>query len=149
MNAAYMRANGSSLTAPWSSMDVATRKSEAHDHMFSDAYEEVQELLDHVLDCKALTSLELDFTNCYCPTGCCRTLHKVMWMFSEGGLQPPAHFRILGTRNQSERDTIISSLGCYRTGSLKATVVFEKSAASRKMQDPFLGRTPFWCHLTE
>jgi hypothetical protein len=118
--------------------------------MCDDAYAEAEILLDSVLDCKDLTNLELDFTNCYCPMGCCRALDDVLEVFVRGGLATPAHLRVMGTKNQLERDTVIRSLGrYYHAERSKTTVVFEKFAASREMQDPFMKRSPFWSHMTE
>ncbi|CAK1356805.1 hypothetical protein CB0940_11989 [Cercospora beticola] len=149
MDVAYMRVDASKYIAPWSGLDINVRRSSAHDHLRVVAYGEVQNLLDAVLDCKALTSLELDFTNCYCPMGCCRTMYSVMDMFIDGKWPWPAYVRVLGSKNQRERSAVVESIGCLPGRPGQTTVVFEKFVVGREMQDPFYGVSPFWSHLTE
>ncbi|GIZ42875.1 hypothetical protein CKM354_000612400 [Cercospora kikuchii] len=145
-----MRADASTRRAPWSSLSVRAHKSKAHKHAYRRTYDEVQDLLANLLeDCKDLKALELDFTNCYCPAGCCRIMYTVMDMFIDGGWRWPARVKILGTKNNRERSVIMESLGRKPENPGQNTVVFEKFVVGREMQDPYYSRSPFWRYLTE
>ncbi|PPJ52306.1 hypothetical protein CBER1_09254 [Cercospora berteroae] len=147
---ACARADASTRRVPWSSGSVRARKSKAHRHAYRRTYDEAQDLLANLLEeCKDLKALELDFTNCYCPAGCCRIMYTVMDMFIDGGWHWPARVEILGTKNQQERSAILQSIGSGRKNPVQTTVVFEKFVVGREMQDPFFSRSSFWRHLTE
>jgi hypothetical protein len=57
-----------------------------------------------------LLNLELDFTNAYCPLGCCRIIVDIAPLLAE---MQPANVTLLGLRNEGERQDLLEEVKIY------------------------------------
>ena len=89
------------------SMTAADRLAKAHEEARDNFLEIEIDMVVELMEFSALQTLELDFSNAYCPFGCCR--QTFLDAFYPSLLHPLKSIRIVGLRNQTEKDTLMTS----------------------------------------
>jgi len=67
-----------SFETPFDQMTREARLSEAHTYGLTWLYDRRFEMSDAIAEFEGLQSIEIDFTNAYCPVGCCRDF-RLVW----------------------------------------------------------------------
>ncbi|GIZ42874.1 hypothetical protein CKM354_000612300 [Cercospora kikuchii] len=128
----YLRDPSMRNSILWSTLTEQQKMTRAHDLATRQTYTNMLEELDTLLyQCDSLTTLEVDFTNSYCPIGCCRVVSYLTDTLVSWEHWWPERLRVLGLKNQEERDHFIDAL-CVVSQDNKIKVIFEKYVVPKK-----------------
>ncbi|CAK1356806.1 hypothetical protein CB0940_11988 [Cercospora beticola] len=131
-DAGWLRDPGLLRPRPWSTLTEQQKITRAHEFAIVQTYSGIMAELEILLyKCDSLTTLELDFTNSYCPIGCCRVVSYLTDLLVRHDHWWPERLRVLGLKNQEERDRFMISV-CAVSRDDKIEVVFEKFVAPKK-----------------
>ncbi|KAH7086546.1 hypothetical protein FB567DRAFT_528227 [Paraphoma chrysanthemicola] len=114
-------------------IDVSARRAIAHDMAMDDLNTHHFKIWCSLIRFSKLRSVELDYTNAYCPMGCCRQLGLQWSNFNSLGTQKT---RFLGLRNKAEA-TMILEAWSSRGGPLEEEIEDKCGVEFNPEKDPW------------